>query len=192
MGTLRYAMLGLIQRAPATGYDISKAFSGRLGSIWGARHSQIYPELKKLMEEGLVNCTVISELQEKKLYSITEAGKEAFRTWLLSDEDEYRPPKDTLRLKLYFCETLEPEEYLSVLLRAREQHIRRVEWMRAHCSEVYPETPCQFSPALGDFMLMRGGILREQAYVDWMDHCIAHVRRIMEPEKEKNETADGK
>ena len=35
MGTLRYAMLGLIQRAPATGYDISKAFSGRLGSIWG-------------------------------------------------------------------------------------------------------------------------------------------------------------
>ena len=34
MGTLRYAMLGLIQRAPATGYDISKAFSGRLGSIW--------------------------------------------------------------------------------------------------------------------------------------------------------------
>ena len=67
MGMLRYAMLGLIQRAPATGYDISKAFSGRLGSIWGARHSQIYPELKKLTEEGLVNCTVISELQEKKL-----------------------------------------------------------------------------------------------------------------------------
>ena len=81
----------LIQRAPATGYDISKAFSGRLGSIWGARHSQIYPELKKLTEEGLVNCTVISELQEKKLYSITEAGKEAFRAWLLSDEDEYPP-----------------------------------------------------------------------------------------------------
>ena len=51
MGTLRYAMLGLIQRAPATGYDISKAFSGRLGSIWGARHSQIYPELKKLTED---------------------------------------------------------------------------------------------------------------------------------------------
>ena len=75
MGTLRYAMLGLIQRAPATGYDISKAFSGRLGSIWGARHSQIYPELKKLTEEGLVNCTVISELQEKSSIPSRRRGR---------------------------------------------------------------------------------------------------------------------
>jgi DNA-binding PadR family transcriptional regulator len=171
-------MLGLIDREPMTGYDLSKAFSGRLGSVWGARHSQIYPELKKLREGG-IECTVVpaSEVQEKKLYAVTERGRAAFQDWLLSDEEEYRPPKDALGLRLYFCENLSPEQYLAILDRARAQHSDRLEWMRQHCAQIYPEPSQRVSPELGDFMLMRGGILREEAYLDWLDRCRRHIGR---------------
>ena len=45
MRTLKYAILGLLNREPMTGYDIAKEFSKDLGEFWNAKHSQIYPEL---------------------------------------------------------------------------------------------------------------------------------------------------
>ena len=59
MRTLRYAILGLVDRKPTTGYDIAKEFKEReLSNFWSARHSQIYPELRKLTEEGLLEYEV--------------------------------------------------------------------------------------------------------------------------------------
>ena len=54
MGTLKYAILGLLNRKNMTGYDLSKEFETTLFEFWNAKHSQIYPELKKLTEEGCV------------------------------------------------------------------------------------------------------------------------------------------
>ncbi|MCX8179105.1 MAG: PadR family transcriptional regulator, partial [Candidatus Aenigmarchaeota archaeon] len=42
MRTLKYAILGLLNRKPMTGYDLSKEFSYQLGNFWSANHSQIY------------------------------------------------------------------------------------------------------------------------------------------------------
>ena len=74
MRTLKYAILGLINRKPMTGYDITREFnSNNLANFWYAKHSQVYPELGRLMEEKLVTCEVViqGEKLEKKLYSIT-------------------------------------------------------------------------------------------------------------------------
>lgn len=54
MGTLKYAILGLLNRKNMTGYDLSKEFETTLFEFWNAKHSQIYPELKSLSENGLV------------------------------------------------------------------------------------------------------------------------------------------
>ncbi len=64
MRTLKYAILGLINREPMTGYDITREFnSNNLANFWYAKHSQVYPELSRLMEEKLVTCEVV--IQEK-------------------------------------------------------------------------------------------------------------------------------
>ena len=58
MRTLKYAILGLINREPMTGYDITREFnSNNLANFWYAKHSQVYPELGRLMDEKLVTCT---------------------------------------------------------------------------------------------------------------------------------------
>ena len=51
MGTLKYAILGLLNRKSMTGYDLSKEFETTLFEFWNAKHSQIYPELKSLSEK---------------------------------------------------------------------------------------------------------------------------------------------
>ena len=60
MRTLKYAILGLINREPMTGYDITREFNNNnLANFWYAKHSQVYPELSRLMEEKLVTCEVV-------------------------------------------------------------------------------------------------------------------------------------
>ena len=77
MRTLKFAVLGLLNRRPMTGYEIGKEFDYELGQFWNAKHSQIYPELKKLLDEGLVvfDVEISGDILEKKRYTITEKGQ---------------------------------------------------------------------------------------------------------------------
>lgn len=83
MGTLKYAILGLLNRQEMTGYELTKAIEHSLLGSWRAKHSQIYPELKSLTQKGLVKYEVkiSGTVLEKKVYSITEEGRSDFLHW---------------------------------------------------------------------------------------------------------------
>lgn len=108
MGTLRYAILGLLNRKAMTGYDLSKEFQTSLAEFWHAKHSQIYPELKALAEDGLITfqTEITGMVLEKKVYSITEAGKTEFLQWEQSKSKIKRLPKDEFKLRLFFSDSL--------------------------------------------------------------------------------------
>jgi DNA-binding PadR family transcriptional regulator len=186
MGSLRYAMLGLINREPTTGYAISKAFSGKLGSLWNAKHSQIYPELKKLVNEGLIQFeTVIQgEVLEKKVYTITSKGIDAFMQWLLADEEFYSTPKDNLQVRLYFCENMTFDQFRKSLLKQRERRMPGLVYLTEKAKEWSKNIPMFNSAELGDYMLLQGSFLREKAYMEWIDHCLNHIDDIEHQKKE--------
>ncbi|KJD53260.1 PadR family transcriptional regulator, partial [Bacillus amyloliquefaciens] len=95
MRVLKYAILGLLDHGSLSGYDMTSRFKAELGQFWSAKHSQIYPELKKLTDEGFIEYeTVIQGSKlEKKMYSITEAGKRELHGWLT----EFKPVPDTVK-----------------------------------------------------------------------------------------------
>lgn len=69
MRTLKYAILGLLNQKEMSGYDLMKQFESTLCEFWTAKHSQIYPELKKLTEEGRVTYkTETSETNSEKKF----------------------------------------------------------------------------------------------------------------------------
>jgi len=112
--SLRYALLGLLRDRPASGYDLTQRFAQGIGRYaWSAKHSQIYPELRRLTEEGLIE--VVGEgARGKKVYGVTEAGRAELRDWLLSE------PKDgTIRnellLRLFLISGLAPEDRIRIL-----------------------------------------------------------------------------
>ena len=106
---LGYAILALLARQPSTGYELSARARRPLGYFWSARHSQIYPELRKLLAQGLVRFTAGPGPgpRAKKVYSVTEAGLAALREWVIQPP-EPAPSRDDLVLKAYAAWTADP------------------------------------------------------------------------------------
>jgi Predicted transcriptional regulators len=124
MRTLKYAILGLLNRRPMTGYDIGKEFNFQLAEFWSAKHSQIYPELKKLVDEQLIvfDIEISGDVLEKKVYKITEKGKKDFLKWLKKDEPMEQTPKNIFRLRMYFSNNLDINTRIHLLSQQLEQH----------------------------------------------------------------------
>ena len=174
MRTLKYAILGLLNRGPMTGYDIKKAFDDRaLYNFWHAEHSQVYPELAKLVKEGLLEYeTVITgEKLEKKLYRLTEKGAKDFHDWLIFDAEVDRTPKDTFRLRTYFYDSMDKEEYLNLIHSQLIQHKERRDYLREIVFSAFKTIPDVGTPELGDYLVLDGAIKREVAYIDWLNNC---------------------
>jgi DNA-binding PadR family transcriptional regulator len=179
MRTLKYAILGLVNRNPLTGYDITKAFNEGLVEFWYAKHSQIYPELKKLTDEGLISYeTVIQgEKLEKKLYTITEKGKKSLQKWLAKDEPLEPTPKDIFRLKAYFCDEMDTNTLLKQFESTLKKHSERLEYLENSMVELLKTKDVSkvSSPSFGDYIVLNGAIMREKNYIDWLDDCIKKI-----------------
>ena len=88
-GVLAYAILGLLAAEPLTGYQLAQRMRAPIGYMWTAAHSQIYPELAKLLADGQVRAAVIPGRgpRDTKRYTITTAGRRALRDWVDSPAD---------------------------------------------------------------------------------------------------------
>ncbi|MBU3155718.1 PadR family transcriptional regulator [Clostridium estertheticum] len=179
MRTLKYAILGLINRKPLTGYDITKEFNSGLVEFWYANHSQIYPELRKLTDECLISYKIIiqGEKLEKKLYTITEEGKVCLQKWLKKDEPLENTPKDVFRLKAYFCDEISNEDLVKQFQSALNKHFKRLEYLENTMKELLKINDISkvSSPRFGDYIVLNGAIMREKAYIEWIEDCIKKI-----------------
>jgi len=179
MRTLKYAILGLVNREPMTGYDITREFdSNQLANFWYAKHSQIYPELAKLTDEGLLTYEIViqGEKLEKKLYTITDQGRDELYEWLLKDEPLEPTPKDVFRLRMYFSEFLSHEEMKQQLNRQLKKHTAKRQYLQDIMEHNYSNgAPDLLTPAYGDFMVLEGAILRENSYIQWLKNCLGRI-----------------
>ena len=93
-GDVRSAILALLDDRPMHGYEMIQELEERTGGRWTPSAGSIYPTLQLLEDEGLVTA---EEVDGRKVYSLTEAGKEAApdrtneaRPWEEGDEDSPR------------------------------------------------------------------------------------------------------
>lgn len=106
--SLRHAMLGLLAEGPASGYDLMRQFERSLANVWPATQSQVYGELGKLSDSGLI--TVSAEgPRGRKEYTITAEGRAELRRWLL-DEPPRRSRRNDVLLRVFFLGTVSPAE----------------------------------------------------------------------------------
>lgn len=179
MRTLKHAILGLINREAMTGYDLMKVFNMELANFWYAQHSQLYLELKKLTDEGLITYETVlqGEKMEKKLYSITEPGKKAFLSWLAKQDLLEPTPKDIFRLKVYFIESMTKEDILKQFHYQLEQRKEKLEKLEATMTQ-HPYARIisdVISPMYGDYIILKSAIMRERTYIDWLVECIKEI-----------------
>ena len=120
--SLKHALLGILTYKPMTGYELKQFFDSSVQHFWNAELSQIYPTLKSLEEAAFVDKHV--EVQEsrpnRKIYEITDAGREEFARWARAPQ----PPadlRDPFLIKIFFGGELPIEDVLVTLRRQMEE-----------------------------------------------------------------------
>ncbi len=167
---LRYALLGALADQPRTGYALLKHFEQSLAYAWPASHSQIYPELARLLADGLIEQTG-SGARNSKTYAVTDLGLAEVRRWLRESEPDRRVRSDAA-LRTFFLWLLEPTE-------AAE----RLEDERTYWQGVLDEfLRIQDEPTGDDKksrtfrIALEGGIAGVEARLAWLDKTIAEIR----------------
>lgn len=173
MRTLKYAILGLLNKQSMTGYDLMQQFESALCQFWSAKHSQIYPELKRLTDEGMIQyeIKISGQVLEKKLYSITDAGKKAFLDWLAIVEPMEATPKDVFRLRLFFSNNLPDAQRQYLLEEQLEQHRLRLGQLKEN-QQKFAGIPDKNTDEFSDYLVLLGGIMREEQTCNWLEKCL--------------------
>lgn len=100
---LPFIILGIVSnRNNVTGNEITTEFNTEIGDFWKASHSQIYPELRRMVNDQWINVTTNEQNAKEKYYSITQQGKQVFNNWLNQPVQSLPVQQDIFSLKLFF------------------------------------------------------------------------------------------
>ncbi|KMK77576.1 PadR family transcriptional regulator [Alkalihalobacillus pseudalcaliphilus] len=100
----KFAILGLLTTTCNSGYEMKQMIDTSLNHFWKISYGQIYPTLKKLVDEGLAFSEEIEQEHKpaKKVYVMTDLGKAALQDWLEKPIEQLPVEKNELLLKLFF------------------------------------------------------------------------------------------
>jgi PadR family transcriptional regulator, regulatory protein AphA len=124
--SLRHAALGLLAQRPGSGYDLLKQFQLSMANVWPATQSQLYGELGKMADAGLLKVSDAGP-RGRKEYAITDTGRAELHRWMTSPQDD--PPfRSAQLLRVFLLGELSPQrarEYLESLRHFADiQHAR--------------------------------------------------------------------
>lgn len=113
--SLRYAILGVLDAQPMTGYELGTFFESSANWVWSAKLSQIYPLLNAMADEGVVlSEDEVHGRRRSTRYTITDEGRADLHYWVGSVHRP-QPQRDPMLLQGLFMDLLEPDRIDEVL-----------------------------------------------------------------------------
>src|SRR5512139_757589 len=179
--SLPHALLGLLQYKPATGYELKQTFTRSIHFFWNATLPQIYRTLGDMEGRGWLTVTVEHQdgKPSRKVYQVTESGKEEFQRWMREPlaAPQFRVP---MLIKVFFGNQMKRDEFVEHLHRWRQYH---AELLERYEKEVMPIIHYQ-ARASGAFEDARYWALtldfgRRQAkmVIEWCDAALATLQK---------------
>jgi PadR family transcriptional regulator AphA len=179
-------LLGFIAARPRSGYEIKQLVDFSTQYFWAASYGRIYPELKRLEKEGLIEGSDGSQgARSRTVYELTPKGREAAADWIATPPEVYELRDEGL-LKLFFAETLDPARAPDL---AREHaarsaataaELRGLEESVAATRDAAPE----YTADAGSDAVLAFGIALNEFTADWFE------RRARELESGKTRTKE--
>ena len=103
-----YALLGALIRGPRHGYEIRTFLRQGLGATWHIPTSQLYAQLKRLEERGLLRSSLEAQASRpaKRVFELTEVGCNTFLAWVHAPARHVRDLRVEFLAKLFFIRML--------------------------------------------------------------------------------------
>jgi DNA-binding PadR family transcriptional regulator len=185
MPTTSYILLGMLSAQERSGYDLKLLLDKQVHHVyWSPAKSQIYGELRRLEQAGLATMTEVEQTNrpDKRLYRITQAGREALQQWLASPDVEPDVFKSPLLLHLFFGHLMS-RQVLIVQLEKRQQKLAaELQGYEKREQEVRDSIQAPGSESQLSFLLLtlqfQSNML--QAALRWTTETVAQLKRLKE------------
>lgn len=118
---MAHVILGLLLIAPQSLYDLIKSFEAGVGLFYSASSGSIKRALDTLLGKGQIEvASTESGGRGKKVYRVTEAGRQEFHRWMTGELNGVDLEAVALP-RLFFLGLLDPEERAPVLRRIQQR-----------------------------------------------------------------------
>ena len=176
------AVLAALLEGESSGYDLAKDFDASVANFWAATPQQLYRELERLAEQGLIQARVVEQERRpnKRMFSLTDAGYEAIRQFTA------KPPKpsairDELLIKVSAFDVGNVSAVRELIAERRdraEAKVQRYERLRTRILDGRSEEEFLASaPRVGPYLTLLRGISYEQENVRWAVRALAIVEQ---------------
>ncbi|MGV8980993.1 PadR family transcriptional regulator [Clostridium sp.] len=177
MKKTRYVLLGLLQEEELSGYEMKKIIDTRMSFFWQESFGQIYPELSKMIEEGLINFSskesTVSIKREKILYKITTRGENELKEWMEAENE-----KDTSRseflLKMFLSTGKNEEEMRKHIIKFREQSEQKLELFNLFDIQLNQDIEIHNNHKQ-ILCVLNLGIRQAKLYIDWSKEILENL-----------------
>lgn len=162
------AVLGGLSIQPMSGYALRAVILDTLGHFWHESYGQIYPTIRRLLDEDLV---VSRESPGgRPEYGVTESGRIRL-TELLSEPVSHTPPRDGLLLRLFFGEFLGAAQCRELLLESRGRTLAKRRALAAERADLEQEAPTEGRTYRS--ITLAAGESSVAAHLAWIDESLA-------------------
>jgi PadR family transcriptional regulator AphA len=168
MNALGYALLSMLVRKPCSGYELTQM----LEVFWQAKHSQIYPLLTKLEQEGLVTFEHVEQTgkPDKKIYSITDKGISLLTEWIARTSS---PPviRDEFLAKVYSIGLTDKETAVRLFLERITVYEEKITYRKNEIKKMKEEHGDTIeditSKHFGRYLLFQRKLRQEEEEIVW-------------------------
>jgi len=178
--SLRDAVLAALLEGEASGYDLAKGFDASVANFWMATPQQLYRELDRLAEQGLIQARIVHQDRRpnKRMFSLTEAGYDAILQFTA------RAPKpsvirDELAVKVMAVDAGDAQavrDFMVERVQWAKAKLQRYERVRARMLDGHSEAEyLSQAERVGPYLTLLRGISFEKENIRWGERALTII-----------------
>ncbi len=173
--SLPHAILTALLEKPSSGLELTRRFDKSIGYFWSASHQQIYRELGRLEQAGLIRALPTAQplRGQRKEYEVLPAGRDELTEWVGRAEDP-RPVRDPLLLRLRAAAVVGADGFQDELRRHLDLHRRQLDEYTGIEERDFPPERDAVEDRLRHLVL-RAGIGLETFWIAWLTEALARL-----------------
>jgi PadR family transcriptional regulator, regulatory protein AphA len=177
--SLKYAILGFLNISPKTGYDLQKKNEQTLSHFWSSTQSQVYRTLKELEEAGLIESeiTIQREKPNKRMYSLTGAGREDLIRWLSGPVDP-APHRNAFLVQLFFSDPVSPQTICGNLAHYREGLSAKLRYLQSEQADRRIDLGRSVKEKTLFRIIVDNGVRLLECEIAWADEAIRRLEQL--------------
>ena len=157
---------------PSSGSDLAARFDRSFDYFWHATHQQIYRELARLEEAGMIDPLPEATTRgRKRAYRILPAGKKELKRWV-SEPNSSTPLRDELMVRLWAEAAIGPTSLDQSVRERLSQHQAKLDIYRSYEARGFPEPPQGREQAL-HYLVLQAGIRYETFWTELLNNALA-------------------